>query len=295
MSRPFPTYDSYEHDINLIISHFCCNDGFCAYYIARTILGSKCEYVFCSYNSFIPNVKGKNVGIFDFSFPLDVMERLIADSNSLILFDHHETSRNNISGLPNCYFDSSKSGCVLAWEFFYPKLPLPLFVQHINDYDLWKFELEGTREFVISLSLFEFDLECWKSLRNKEFVAQMINKGKLLLQYQAVLIDSICKRAVIKYFHGYKTYVVNSCILSSEVGSTLSEDNSDCVVMIWNYIHKHKKYKVALRSSEDGGPNVNELAEKYGGGGHKHASSFMYIAERNIDEIFDDAIPANTL
>ena len=43
--------------------------------------------------------------------------------------------------------------------------------------------------------------------------------------------------------------------------------------MIWRYDEKSKKYCVSLRSRK-GGKDVQEIAKKYGGGGHINAAGF---------------------
>ena len=43
--------------------------------------------------------------------------------------------------------DSNKSGAMLAWEYFHPGTEVPMFIQHIDDYDRWVFAIEGTKAF----------------------------------------------------------------------------------------------------------------------------------------------------
>jgi hypothetical protein len=107
-------------------------------------------------------VVGKTVVIFDFAWDLAVMRGMLAEAKALVIIDHHVTSvcghrylgplqptacTSQMAGLAElpptvAFFDMEKPGfwCVvilllgsrcaarLAWEFFFPDLPLPTFV-----------------------------------------------------------------------------------------------------------------------------------------------------------------------
>ena len=85
-----------------------------------------------------------HVLIVDFSYPRDVLVRLEKDVKSLLVLDHHKTAEENLRGLPFAKFDMDKSGVGLTWEHFYPGVPMPRCFQHIQDRDLWKFEMPAT-------------------------------------------------------------------------------------------------------------------------------------------------------
>ncbi len=59
-------------------------------------------------------------------------------------------------------------------------------------------------------------------------------------------------------------------------------------VLVWIFItfdEKNGIYKVNIRSR---GPIINEIASKYGGGGHKFASGVRTDAQENIDKLIAD-------
>ena len=66
-------------DVDLVIYHKNCTDGFGAAYSAWRLLANRAEYIACSHGETTPNVKGKNVAICDFSFKNVVTKKLIEE------------------------------------------------------------------------------------------------------------------------------------------------------------------------------------------------------------------------
>ena len=141
-------------EIDCLLYHKNCADGFMSAVICYRLLKSqglenKCVFLGCDYNEKkLPDVTGKNVAVFDFSFPLESIQLLKKQSNSFILMDHHKKARDMIEGEPNCYFDMTRSGAALAWQFFHGKdseMPLP--VLYVEDRDLWTWRLPDSRAY----------------------------------------------------------------------------------------------------------------------------------------------------
>ncbi len=91
-------------------------------------------------------------------------------------------------------------------------------------------------------------------------------------------------------------FIINSNENISDLGEKLSQtvftDKAreglmcDFVVM-WYYNHSRKKISVSLRSdsSRDSSTNVREIAELFGGGGHRCAAGFSVETTDNIIDI----------
>lgn len=294
MNNEFPNYDQYNQKIDLVIYHKNCADGFGAAFSAWKKLNSIAVYIACSYNDNPPVVVDKHVAVFDFSFPRDITIKLQSEAASFILLDHHKTAKESISDLPNCYFNMNKSGAVLAWEFFHPDQPIPKFLLHIQDRDIWKFEMQDTYAFSESQFLRPYQFDSWNEMMNEQVVIDMIEKGKYLLEMKENNVKYLVKSADKRKFQGYDTYCVNSYNFLSEVGNNLCEKYPDAVALIWRWNTKYKCYYISLRSyqpkheGDKCGPDVSMLAKKYeGGGGHEHASGFTYRSEYNIESLFD--------
>ncbi len=224
---------------------------------------------------------GKNVIMADFSFDRETIERMHDISESFVVIDHHETAEKHLSGLPYATFDMSKSGAVLLWNYLFPSNLPPLVLQYIQDRDLWKFELLNSE--LVSNILYISMLED----TNYTLVDDLYNKGieydpekdikyedRIINDVKHTTIDTLSK--IITHtcdLDGIEVPMIYSNLYPSEIGSKLSTFEYP-VVGIYNI--NEGVLKVSLRSSAKNAlyRNVAEIAEKFGGGGHKHAAGF---------------------
>ena len=167
----------------LVIYHDNCADGFGAAFAAWLALGDDAEYLPQQYNSIDfthpadirDYVDGREVYILDFSFPRPVMDQVFTDAKRVVWLDHHKTAFEMWgAGMPwfkdmdhldrhHIELDNARSGAMLAWEYFNPHDPVPMFVRHIDDYDRWQFKLAGTKEFNKALwSYAPWSFEQWR-------------------------------------------------------------------------------------------------------------------------------------
>ena len=115
-------------DVDLVIYHKNCTDGFGAAYSAWRLLGNRAEQIACSHGEAPPNVKGKKVAICDFSFKNDVTKKLIEEADGLVILDHHKSAMVELHDIPDAIFNMEKSGAVITWEFFHPGKDAPKFM-----------------------------------------------------------------------------------------------------------------------------------------------------------------------
>ena len=85
-----------------------------------------------------------------------------AEAESLLVLDHHITAQEALAGLPYAYFDLTKSGAVLGWEWAHGQ-PAPWLLQYIQDKDLWTWALPGSREINAALASYPFDFNLWNT------------------------------------------------------------------------------------------------------------------------------------
>ena len=150
--------------VDLVLYHDNCNDGFGAAYAAWKLLGNRAEYIACSHGDPPPDVKGKKVVILDFSYSNQVTKKLIADAEDLWVIDHHKSAMVELHDISSTHFDMTKSGAMLAWDFFHPGKESPKFIQYIQDRDLWKWELPYSKEFSAA-----FDMVPWEFHEYEKF------------------------------------------------------------------------------------------------------------------------------
>ena len=157
----------------LCIYHGNCADGFGAAWAVRHGLGEEnVEFLAGRYGMPAPDVTDRVVVIVDFSFPLVTLQAMARQASAVLVIDHHKTAAEALAELqpaPADYyewadtppklcalFDMNRSGAGLTWDFFFPNTERPALINHIEDRDLWRFKLEGTRE--IQANLFSLSL-----------------------------------------------------------------------------------------------------------------------------------------
>jgi oligoribonuclease NrnB/cAMP/cGMP phosphodiesterase (DHH superfamily) len=267
-----------------VIYHKNCADGIGAAWAVWNTLRETAVYMPMSYGMPLWETTGKDVILVDFSFKRDVMEDLLTKVKSLTIIDHHQTSFEDLAGLehPNLVkvIDTSKSGAVLAWEFVKGLTnhleEIPKTLLHIQDRDLWKFELEGTRELTMALMSYEGileDPELFDKVIMQKSVHTLISEGTPLLRKYNIDIKALIKYAQrTGVIGGISVPVANiPYMYSSEAGNLMSVGHPFSAT----YSDTRFSRNFSLRSQKEGGMDVAKIAESYGGGGHKNAAGFI--------------------
>lgn len=283
---------------HLIIYHAHCNDGFGAAWAAWKALKDNglVELHAASYGKEPPYElisKDMHLHIVDFSYPPHQFMNLCEMANTVTMLDHHLTAVNAYAAYDNEHksdfpanskvvFDMMQSGAMLAWNYYHPRKQPPRIIEHIQDRDLWKFELKGTREIHLNLNTYPKDLLVWTNLIQmtdangfefKKFVAE----GEAIARYYEQLIQNILatnKRAV--WVNGYEGLSANCPgALASDLGHELTNE-SGTFGMTWELL-KDGNVKCSLRSNADF--DVSAMAKQFGGGGHKNAAGFVISLE----------------
>ena len=273
--------------VNCVIYHADCTDGFGAAYAAWKQLGNRAEYFPCKHGTPPPDVTGKNVVILDFSYGNEITKKMIEDSNELFIIDHHKSAMVELHDISNAHFDMTKSGAILAWEWFHPGKEPPKFIRYIQDRDLWKWELEYSKEFSAAFDMVPFEFEEFEKFEDDSVFDDACKRGSYILAYSKTVVKKLCEKAVSRKYKNMNTLVVNSSHWMSEIGARLAPDCDFAV--IWYYDHYDRTIKVSLRAFHDT-IDVSEIAKQFGGGGHKKASGFQLSGDLIVDDIFDEEI-----
>lgn len=270
--------------VNCVIYHADCTDGFGAAYAAWKLLGNKAEYHACKHGNSPPDVFGKVVAILDFSFNNATTKQMIQDAAGLIVIDHHKSAMIELHDISNTRFDLTHSGASLAWDFFHLGKDTPKFLKYIEDRDLWKWELAYSKEFAAAFDMVPFEFEEFEKFEDDSVFDDAVKRGSYILAYSKTVIKKICEKATRRKLGGHDVLVVNASHWMSEIGSRLAPDCDFAV--IWYYDHEVRVNKVSLRAFHEN-VDVSEIAKKYGGGGHKKASGFNLPGTDRVDDIFD--------
>lgn len=185
-------------DIDLVIYHGGCPDGWAGAWAAWKLLGDQAEYIGIKHSAEkeeeVPDVTGKHVAIVDFSFRTEFMKEMISKAASLIVLDHHRTAEQDIVGQldPKYYvFEMRQSGATLAWNFFHPDKPVPMFLRYIEDRDIWRWSMAHAREYLVASDLVKWEFEEYDEIMfqsGDEGARKLIQDGIVCLKYQKMLV-----------------------------------------------------------------------------------------------------------
>lgn len=272
----------------LVIYHGpSCLDGMAAAWVAWKNFGDEAEYVVGKYQEKMDvSFKDRKVYLLDFSFKRDVMIEVLGEASEVIVLDHHKSALEDLEGL-DILFDNfhishsttDLSGAVIAWLYFYDHLPVPSLLKHIQDRDLWCFNIEGTRELTSALFAKELTFKDLDNYVSVNAVEKLYDEGALLLaahQKQVKLCIKTCYREVSLNICGKIHYNVPfiNCPpnLASDVGNIVAETHP----FVMTYYDAADYRSFSLRSSKDCMifEDVSELCKCFGGGGHLHAAGF---------------------
>lgn len=274
----------------MCIYHANCCDGMGAAWSVHHALGSsrEIEFVSATYQGELPDVQGKDVIIVDFSYKRDVMEQLAKEANSVLVLDHHKTAQAELeplleAGVIEGKFDMDKSGAVLAWEWFNPDKPIPLLIEHIQDRDLWKFEMPGTREVQAALYSYPMTFSVWDDLMERSPI-ELYKEGLAIDRAHNKNVAGLVEYLVQYHsFAGYENIPVLNCnyMFASDAVHTMAINAPFSVT----YYDTQESRKFSLRSNKEHGIDVSEIAAMFGGGGHKNAAGFKLPLDR-VHEVY---------
>lgn len=284
---------------DLCIYHGNCADGFTAAWAVRRRF-PECIFVAGVYGEPPPDVTSQHVVIVDFSYKKPVLLDLASKAASIVVLDHHKSAQEDLSGIQEAgddwdshsgwcalmaaepqhpvlavLFDMDRSGARLAWDFFHPGKPIPSLVQHVEDRDLWRFDLPGTREIQACIFSHPYEFDVWDDLvdncASPTGRALMLAQGEAIERKQrkdiAELLSLTTRSMVIG---GVEVPVANiPYTMASEAANILAQGKPFAAC----YYDKADSRVFSLRSTEDGS-DVSVVAAAYGGGGHRNAAGF---------------------
>lgn len=259
----------------IVIYHGRCLDGFTAAWAAWLKFGDvDTEYLPANYGDDAPAVDGREVYVVDFSYPRDVTIRMHSQAASLRIFDHHKTAQEAISDLPCAVFDMQRSGAGITWDELHTS-PRPWLVSYVEDRDLWRFALPGSREVNAWVGACRREVFGEWTALNGIGVGRAAERGEAVLTYIDRYVYEMADQARNVDFAGYRVPCVNApYICISELVGHLAETAS--FAMGW-YQDRGGVYRYSLRSRGSDGVDVSEIAKRFGGGGHRNAAGFSSL------------------
>lgn len=266
----------------ICIYHGNCADGFTAAWVVnkyfkqhrpfdeiRFIAGN---YATILSDEFLTSFVDCEIIFVDFSYKRPVMQSIIDVAKAVLVLDHHKTAYEYLVEMDlSFHYDVEESGASLAWKYFFPDTEPPMALKAVRDRDLWKFELEHTREINSAIFSYEYTFANWDKIMSDDFGYVMYTDGVAIERKHFKDLEELLKVTTRNMIiQGVTVPVANLpyTFVSDAAGKlSIGKPFAAC------YWDTPNGRTFGLRSQE-GGMDVSEIAKYYGGGGHKHAAGF---------------------
>lgn len=263
----------------VIFYHKKCPDGFGAAYAAWKKYGDMADYIPVGYGDAVPEgLEGKEVFLLDFCFELPgEIEKLNQITKRFVILDHHESSKARVESVPEHVYDASRSGATIAWSFFHPDTPIPKLLMHLEDGDLYRYQLPGTLDIYSLVIIQPQDFKLWdrlvQRLESPKTRPAFMRKAAQATHYFEAFADMSVEAAKKVRFEGYECYFTTtlpSITMRSYVANRLYTKLPPFALVVTAH---PDGFGVSIRS--DGSVDVSKIAAKYNGGGHPGSAGFF--------------------
>lgn len=291
----------------LVIYHANCADGFTAAWAVRQAMD--CDFHAAVHGAPPPPADGRDLVLVDFCYPPAVMLELQQIARSILVLDHHKSAAADLpnegrtapdkltvvridtadytwqkfqgwveadyqegirKAIIYALFDMERSGAGITWDFFHPGVRRPELLDHVEDRDLWRFALHGTREIQSAVFSYPYSFEVWDQLMQMP-VFELMREGLSIERKHHKDVAELVAVAKRQMVIGHYEVPVASLpyTLASDAGHLMAEGQPFAAC----YYDKAGGRVFSLRSTDDG-VDVSEVAKLYGGGGHARAAGF---------------------
>jgi len=258
-----------------------------------------------------PEVSGDTVIILDYCFPRAVIKEMAKKAKHIYILDHHSSTIRDMApivylkdgttdAIPSnvtIVLDEKRSGAEITWDWVYPGIARPWFVEVVGDRDLFRWTKPYSK--AVSSAFFHFNYYTWDRL--EELFQQSEDEASINLLIKKFCdmaasipdptreIESICASAFLTNFvsptgEKYRVKLVQSPRTHrSEVGNKLSQTGCDFAAM-WQYDFMLKEWWISCRASDASPLNLSELCQQFKrGGGHKKSAGFTILGATGDD------------
>jgi hypothetical protein len=206
------------------------------------------------------------------------------------ILDHHISAELELKDVAENkkIFRMDMSGCVLSWYYFYGNTSVPRVYLAVQARDLWKKDtVDQCDQLLTGLhARAGYCAACWADATFT--VDDLLVMGAELENARRLRIHTYVQGATPRMWLDTRTWFSDcpdlDCI--SDTGAQLL-GRAGCeqdIALMFRYDMDRHIYSVSLRSLVADGPDVSEIARRFGGGGHKHAAGFTYTGQ-NIGDL----------
>lgn len=266
------------HKQQIIIYPEYSADGLGAAWAAWEFFGDGAYYKPYRYNDSMPEFDGgAEVFVLGCGIPLGMLYQATVKAGRIVVIEsqsHYEAKylqQLHAHPVPhNITFiiDSSRSACVMAWEFFKQGRP-PLLLEMVQDHNQGWFSIETSRDVVTALNnRLPMEIMAFGGMA----VGELRSEGKALAEQTRKIAARLMKARHPVCLDGIGGMAINAPpAFANDLGLMLSMEKGS-FGMTYFYNGQRHAWLCSLRS--DGAVNVGALAEKFGGGGNGRAAGF---------------------
>jgi oligoribonuclease NrnB/cAMP/cGMP phosphodiesterase (DHH superfamily) len=251
------------------------------------------DFIEMDYARPFPEVVSPNerVYIVDYSFTkstVSSLEHLLAVSGDVVWCDHHKSSIELTGKYPYLvertkgYIQQDISGMALTYMYLFHKNfdECPQYIELVSDYDCWLKKYTDSDFFELGLTSRNYGPtdSVWEELFLEEVKGQNVEQTTDTLIHDGEIIKTYIDKDNEQYrnsfgfpamIDGYHCYVVNK-----KANSWVFGDKINLYELCISYVYDGTKYNYTLFSSDSSNTDCSKIAEKFGGGGHKHVAGF---------------------
>ena len=297
---------------DVVLYHSPCGDGFGAAWAIRA-RWPDVEFAPANYDETkMPDLTGKHVLVVDFSFKAEAIRKIGRKVKSMTILDHHESAERELDpwtvvgndmallhspegladlarthppdsdySLPvQAVFDMRRSGARLAWDYVFPNARAPFLIDYVQDRDLWTWALEHSKAVSAYIQLTPLDFASFDrlagELEDHTQFERLVDIGEILNKREEQEIKGAIKASQRRVLiQGHDVPIANLPYIFASVGGNFMAKGEPFSASYFDLPDGRRK--VSLRSDGDdpAALNVSEIAEYYGGGGHKNAAGFV--------------------
>lgn len=301
---------------NIVVYHDSCPDGIASLWAVKRHLPN-IQVASCKAGNVhtmdLEMFADKCVIFVDICPNMDTLESISGVAQWVTILDHHKSalddyekyhgkkaSLGQIYNNVEIYFDMSRAGCQMTWDYFNPSIApdktRPWFVNYIADRDLWQWKLPYSKEYNTAF----YDLK-YLTPDKINLLYEMDNKTKETIKQYGIdtlikfntEVNNHCLNAIISMAGEYKCWLL-SCGYEhrSEVGNKLSQipfpDGSmPDFTAIWTSDPKSNDKWISLRNTSNLDLGIVCKSFDIAGGGHPRAAGFT-IHDNDLSSVFEN-------
>lgn len=279
--------------------HGGCNDGwlsaYAAHYLINKYRGRQVDLVSMTYGAPIPPITRPTLFV-DWCPPIEWLKT--QDQVDLIgIIDHHQTAEPAIKYWQDrggkVVFDVHHSAARLTWEQYYVNVNpdgvyCPWEVAYVEDRDLWRFQLDHSREINAYLATVPHTVAAWSAialLSSERLPSLVLDAARGAYAAINEYVAKTAAQGFVATIDDIMMPIVNATYQhGSEVAEELMRVTGDHVAAYF-FQRQDGKWQYGFRSAPHFDCSV--IAKKYGGGGHKNAAGCQVDAPIHVHRSSD--------